>query len=154
MANQITGTIQSNGLKFVKATIDTIPFDKIKKNNAMAAQDLGVATSSNANVWTANGDISNYIPTINGVDIDWNAATLDNVELAVLDNKNTINTTGQLLALINDLQEQINAIVYIMNGGNTGGNNSNSGSGSGDGFTSTTTSSTVSPTPTPTQTGR
>lgn len=88
--------------------------------------------------------------SVNAVEIDWNSAKLDNVELSVLDNKNTVNTTGQLLALINDLQEQINAIVYIMNGGNTGGDNSGNGSGSGD-FSSTTTSSTGTPTPTQTR---
>ena len=59
---------------------------------------------------------------INAVEIDWNGAQLSYVSLPnVLDNGNTINTTGQLLALINDLQEQINAIVYIMNNGNQGG---------------------------------
>ena len=36
--------------------------------------------------------------SINAVQIDWNGAKLDNVELSVLDNKNTINTTGQLLS--------------------------------------------------------
>lgn len=55
---------------------------------------------------------------INSVEIDWNGAQLSYVSLPnILDNGNTINTTGQLLALINDLQEQINAIVYIMNNG-------------------------------------
>ena len=59
---------------------------------------------------------------INAVEIDWNGAQLSYVSLPnVLDNGNTINTTGQLLALINDLQEQINAIVYIMNNSNPGG---------------------------------
>lgn len=59
---------------------------------------------------------------INSVEIDWNGAQLSYVSLPnVLDNGNTINTTGQLLALINDLQEQINAIVYIMNNNNPGG---------------------------------
>lgn len=61
-------------------------------------------------------------PVVNSVEIDWNGAKLSYVSLPnVLDNGNTINTTGQLLALINDLQEQINAIVYIMNNGNPGG---------------------------------
>ena len=35
---------------------------------------------------------------INAVQIDWNGAKLDNVELSVLDNKNTINTIAQLLS--------------------------------------------------------
>ena len=61
---------------------------------------------------TENGGI------INAVQIDWNGAQLSYVSLPnILDNGNTINTTGQLLALINDLQEQINAIVYIINNG-------------------------------------
>ena len=61
-------------------------------------------------------------PVVNSVEIDWNSAKLSYVSLPnILDNGNTINTTGQLLALINDLQEQINAIVYIMNNGNQGG---------------------------------
>lgn len=61
-------------------------------------------------------------PVVNSVEIDWNSAKLSYVSLPnILDNGNTINTTGQLLALINDLQEQINAIVYIMNNSNQGG---------------------------------
>lgn len=84
-------------------------------------------------------------PFVNAVEIDWNNAKLDNVELPnVLDNGNTVNTTGQLLALINDLQEQINAIVYIMNGGNTGSDkttttNTSSIQPQDPGLTSTTT---------------
>lgn len=78
---------------------------------------------------------------VNGLQIDWNGAKLDNVSLPnVLDDGNTVNTTGQLLALINDLQEQINAIVYIMNGGNQGGDSTG-------GTTTTTTSSTITPPP-------
>jgi len=91
MSNKITGSIESNGLQFVKATIDTIPFDKIRKNNVMATQDAGVATTSNAKVWVANGDISNYSPSVNSVDIDWNSAQVAG---------ETLNTTGEMLSIL------------------------------------------------------
>jgi len=112
-----------------------IQFNSIKEIGLPMDSTLGIVGLPEDAI-AENGGI------INAVQIDWNGATLDNVELAVLDNKNTINTTGQLLALINDLQEQINAIVYIMNGGNTGGDNGNG--------TSPVQSPTPTPTPTPT----
>ena len=72
----------------------------------------------------SESDLKEYIDAgeeyrnIQSVLIDWNGAQLSYVSLPnILDNGNTINTTGQLLALINDLQEQINAIVYIINNG-------------------------------------
>lgn len=137
-----------------------ILIEGIKYTNIENALSGGITTIGASKIGNAankanrleEGDIPAKV--VNAIEIDWNGAKLDNVELSVLDNKNTVNTTGQLLALINDLQEQINAIVYIMNGGNTGGDNS--GSGSND-FSSTTTSSTTTSstgTPTPTQTGR
>lgn len=48
---------------------------------------------------------------INGIQIDWNSAELPNVTLDKLDNNNTVVNTGQLMALINDMQGQINAIA-------------------------------------------
>lgn len=47
---------------------------------------------------------------INAVDIDWNGATLSYVnQPGVLDASNQVNTTGQLLALMNNLQSRLSA---------------------------------------------
>ena len=83
----------------------------------MAIQENGIIFNNLSRVGigspfnnVVNGDIQNesdlkdYIEAgeeyrnIQSVLIDWNGAKLDNVELSVLDNKNTINTTGQLLS--------------------------------------------------------
>lgn len=140
-------TLNQNGIQFTLNADVVSPFGGKYTNDTNFDSTTGLYTQNQSKL-----DKKGVAKSVNGVEIDWNSAILSNVELSVLDNKNTVNTTGQLLALINDLQEQINAIVYIMNGGNTGGDNS----GSND-FSSTTTSSTTTSstgTPTPTQTGR
>lgn len=48
---------------------------------------------------------------INGIQIDWNNAELPNVSLDALDGTNTVINTGQLMALINDMQGQINVLA-------------------------------------------
>ena len=139
-------TLNQNGINFTlnADVLGSIGSGKYT-NSANYDDNTGLYTQNQTKLDKKGVEVS-----VNAVEIDWNSAKLDNVELSVLDNKNTVNTTGQLLALINDLQEQINAIVYIMNGGNTGGDNSGSSSGNGSDFTSTTTSSTGFPTTTTT----
>jgi hypothetical protein len=56
-------------------------------------------------------DIPYFGGVVNGVEIDWNSAELPNVTLDKLDNNNTVVNTGHLMALINDMQGQINAIA-------------------------------------------
>lgn len=48
---------------------------------------------------------------VNGIEIDWNSAELPNVSLDALDGKNTVISTGHLMALINDMQGQINVLA-------------------------------------------
>jgi len=106
MANTITGSISNNGLGFVKATIDGITFDKIRKNSKLMPQVNGVATVSNNEVWKAGGTTSNWLPSVQSVDIDWNGAILPNANIST-GGSVTINTTGELLKLINDMQQEI-----------------------------------------------
>lgn len=53
---------------------------------------------------------------VNGIQIDWNNAELPNVNFSELEKGstneyNTVVNTGHLMALINDMQGQINAIA-------------------------------------------
>jgi len=101
MANTITGSITTNGLGFVKATIDGITFDKIQQNSRLAAQAVGVATTPNADVWKASGTTTNWAPSAQAVDIDWNSAHVGST---------TVQTTGQLLKIIADLQTKVDQL--------------------------------------------
>jgi hypothetical protein len=61
-------------------------------------------------------DIPYFGGVVNGVEIDWNSAELPNVNFSELEKGstnecNTVVNTGQLMALINDMQGQINAIA-------------------------------------------
>lgn len=56
-------------------------------------------------------DIPFFGGVVNGVEIDWNSAELPNVSLDALDGTNTVINTGQLMALINDMQGQINLLA-------------------------------------------
>lgn len=58
-----------------------------------------------------NGDFSDaqtdgLEPFINGVEIDWNGAVLPNSDLST-GSSVTINTTGELLSLIDQMQQEI-----------------------------------------------
>lgn len=74
MSNILDGKVLSNGIGFVKATIDGILFNKIK----MASKSFGTANpvmpSSNGNLWKNNNESLDGILGINAVDIDWNDA--------------------------------------------------------------------------------
>jgi hypothetical protein len=59
-------------------------------------------------------DLDDGTGIINAIDIDWNGAKLPNVSLSYLQNNNTINTSGDLLALINDMQGQINVLAELV----------------------------------------
>lgn len=79
-------------------------------------------TSFGGTIFTQKGTI--YDPNNGGtgkntkpfqcVDINWNGAILPNVSLSYLQNNNTINTSGDLLALINDMQGQINVLAELV----------------------------------------
>lgn len=50
------------------------------------------------------------VPILQSLQIDWNGATLSYVnQPGVLDASNQVNTTGQLLALMNNLQSRLSA---------------------------------------------
>ena len=82
----------------LSANIDNIDFYNILGGTIGTKGSTFWNVSANTNVWKDGGDGTQWKPSVNAVDIDWNGAKLDNVELSVLDNKNTINTTGQLLS--------------------------------------------------------
>lgn len=89
MSNILNGTIQTNGLGYVKANVDGIEFNKIKTKSKSTVTPNPVMPANNGNLWKANNeDLSSWVG-INAVDIDWNGAE---VEENVI-----INTTGELL---------------------------------------------------------
>ena len=106
MANTINGSITANGLGYVKANIDGTVFNKILTNNKLLTQDKGVGIDVNSDVWKANGSTTNWKGAVNAVDIDWNEAVIPygNLETG---QPVTVNSTGELLSLINKMQQEI-----------------------------------------------
>ena len=82
------------------ATVDGIRFERIP-TSGMAK---GAIMNMSGNVWKDTSDT--WKAAINAVDIDWNNAVLPNASTT---NGGTveINTTGELLKLINDMQDEI-----------------------------------------------
>ena len=81
----------NNGIDFTIEGDDIMQFSKLR--NASTSLKYGKIKS-----------------LVNAVEIDWNGAQLSYVSLPnVLDNGNTVNTTGQLLALKNNLQSRLSA---------------------------------------------
>ena len=106
MAN-LNGSVQSNGLGYVKAEIDGISFNKIKTSAKSVLSANPVMPADNGNVVWKNGNTSlAEWMGVNAVDIDWNSAVLENGDLATGGSK-TIYTTGDLLKLIDDMQQEI-----------------------------------------------
>lgn len=66
------------------------------------------------NTWDGVYDPADIYMSVNAVEIDWQGAKLPNVSLSYLQNNNTINTSGDLLALINDMQGQINVLAELV----------------------------------------
>jgi hypothetical protein len=88
-----------NGRK-TTAKIDGIQFNNISVSG-IAKQDI---MSRSLNIWKNGSD--NWYPGINAVDIDWNEAVLPH---ASTNNGGevVINTTGELLDLIDKMQDEI-----------------------------------------------
>ena len=82
------------------ATIDGIRFERIPT----AGMSKSAIMNRSANVWSDTS--STWMPAINAVDIDWNNAVLPNAS-TTNGGEVTINTTGELLKLINDMQDEI-----------------------------------------------
>lgn len=61
-------------------------------------------------IWTGQVGIDEFGGIVNAVDIDWNGAVLPNGDIANGSSK-TINTTGDLLKLIDTMNEQIYALA-------------------------------------------
>lgn len=105
--------IIQNGITF---TIDAETAGKAGAGKYTHSDNLDPNGAINTNKISKKGSVV----SVNGIDIDWNSATLSHVnQPGVLDGTNQVNTTGQLLALINDLQNQINALAYIVTNGAT-----------------------------------
>lgn len=83
-----------------------INFKNYNPNNG----EISMSSTMALGDFTIN-DIPHFGGVVNGVEIDWNSAELPNVSLNALDGKNTIINTGQLMALINDMQGQINVLA-------------------------------------------
>ena len=101
-------TINQNGINFNNINVGEKVFS------------TGGKYSHVDNTWDGVYDPADIYMSVNAVEIDWQGATLSHVNQPnVLDASNQVNTTGQLLALINDLQNQINALAYIVTNGAT-----------------------------------
>ena len=106
MSNILNGTVQTNGLGYVKANIDGVEFNKIRGISNTLPTGSPVSPASARNLWTnGTSSLSTWKGT-NSVDIDWNGAVLPNANLTT-GGSVTINTTGELLKLINDMQQEI-----------------------------------------------
>ena len=106
MANQLSGTIVANGVGFVRATLDGIEFDKIKTYSQSTVLAKSAMSGYDKAVWKANGSTDGWKGSVNAVDIDWNEGIVPNGDLANGTSK-TIKTTGDLLSLINTMQQEI-----------------------------------------------
>lgn len=95
---------------------DNVVFNNVKDSGT----NISSTPISRSNNYTYN-DAETEITGINSkvvncVDIDWNGAVLPNGDIANGSSK-TINTTGELLKLINDMSSQISTLneqVYAL----------------------------------------
>ena len=85
------GTIAS---PIISAFIDNVQFSNIPSGGKGTKGSTFWNPSSNANVWKDGGDGTQWNPSVNAVDINWNGAELELPE--ELGGTKTINTTGQL----------------------------------------------------------
>ena len=96
--------LNQNGIKF---NISNDPIYIYGMDKVSNSANVGADGNYNATKVASKGKST---PVVNGIDIDWNGATLSYVnQPGVLDASNQVNTTGQLLALINDLQSRLSA---------------------------------------------
>lgn len=87
-------------------TQGNITFNNVKQTIDFGMGPVGIAGQT--------GVDSEWGGVINAIDIDWNCAYLPNVTLSNLEDNNKINTTGDLLYLINDMQGQINLLAELV----------------------------------------
>lgn len=89
-------------------TIGTINFSTLNtSNNSLNVRAVSASKNhiiSSANLQAEDGDpITTFL---NAVEIDWNGAVLPNADIANATSK-TINTTSDLLELVNEMQKEI-----------------------------------------------
>ena len=72
----------------LSANIDNIDFNNIPAGSKGTNGSTFWNISTNTYVWKDGGDGTQWKPSINAVEIDWNGASICN---------QTVNTTGQLL---------------------------------------------------------
>lgn len=101
----ITNITYDNGTGYVKAKLDGIQFNEI---NYLG---LGgpMAYTLNGNAW-AQRNPSKFEYAINAVDISWNGAILPHGDITNGSSK-TINSTGELLKMIDDMQQEIYSLA-------------------------------------------
>ena len=91
--------------------IEGIKYTNLSQSAPNGITGIGLKRIGNANNPVEDlesGDTASKL--INAVEIDWNGATLSYVnQPGVLDASNQVNTTGQLLALMNNLQSRLSA---------------------------------------------
>lgn len=87
--SNIRKTGGTNATPIISANIDNVDFTNIPGGNKGTKGSTFWNSSVNTNVWKDGGDGTQWKPSVNAVDIDWNGAKLtDNI---------TINTTGELI---------------------------------------------------------
>ncbi len=88
-------------------TLNGIVFNNVQRS-VLKVNAGGVVKQSNIGSKTEDQYIngSTYYPIVDAVDIDWNGAVLPNAS-TTNGGEVTINTTGELLKLINDMQDEI-----------------------------------------------
>ena len=108
--SNITKTGGTTANPIISAVIDTISFNNIPAGGKGTKGSAFWNHSVNVDVWKDNGDGTKWKPAVNAVDIDWNGAELGS---------STINTTGELLALIKSMADRIeqleNGMLTISN---------------------------------------
>lgn len=108
----------------INAIVDGIQFENIPGGNKGTKGSTFWNSSANTNVWTANGDASQWKPSVNAVDIDWNDADLATAVNYHSNDGNfseglpvtEINTTGDLLNVIAHLQAEVTILSNLVKG--------------------------------------
>ena len=97
-------TLSQNGIEF---TINSELVGNLGSGKYSHGSNLDSENNITASKIAKKGS---SFPAVNCIDIDWNGATLSYVnQPGVLDASNQVNTTGQLLALMNNLQSRLSA---------------------------------------------
>lgn len=94
--------ITKNGMTAVSAILDGISFNSITRSGFNSGSSYIKADTP----WKLLNNTAPMQYAINAVDIDWNEAVLPNSNLTS-GGSVTIKTTGELLKLIDDMQQEI-----------------------------------------------